>query len=69
MRRNLLVVGYLLGTAMLIVGVLVMAGFFQFQRGALGDSSMLRNVFGLVLILYGIYRIAITESQRRREER
>jgi uncharacterized membrane protein HdeD (DUF308 family) len=63
------VVGYILGAVMLVMGVLVIAGFFQFRGGAMGESSMLRNVFGLVLILYGIYRIAITESQRRREER
>jgi len=60
-------IGYILGSAMVIVGVLVMAGFFEFRGGE--SSSMLRTVFGIVLLLYGIYRLAITQMQRRREER
>lgn len=62
-------IGYILGSAMVIVGALVLFGFFQF-RGSAGDSaSMLRTIFGIVLMLYGIYRLAITQMQRRREER
>jgi len=67
--RPIYLVGYILGTVMLIMGSLVIAGFFDFQRGSMDESPMLRTIFGLVLILYGIYRLAITETQRRREER
>ncbi len=67
--RPIYLVGYILGIVMLIMGVLVISGVFDFQRGSMEESPMLRTIFGLVLILYGIYRLAITQTQRRREER
>ena len=61
--------GYILGVAMLAIGVAVLLGFLSF-RGSGGESgTMLRTVFGIVLILYGIYRFVITDMQRRRENR
>lgn len=67
--RATLWLGYILGSVMVVVGALVLVGFFEF-RGSGGESgSMLRTVFGLVLLLYGLYRLAITETQRRRAER
>lgn len=61
-------VGYVLGSAMVIVGALVLFGFFEFRFGG-ESSSMLRTIFGIVLLLYGFYRLSITQMQRRREER
>jgi Short repeat of unknown function (DUF308) len=67
--RATLWLGYVLGSVMVIVGALVLVGYFDF-RGSGGESgSLLRTVFGLVLLLYGIYRLAVTETQRRRQER
>lgn len=68
MRPNILWLGYILGIVMLVVGVLVLLGQFGFQ-GDLSGNLPVRTIFGLVLILYGIYRLAITEMQRRRIER
>ena len=65
MRPALLWIGYILGTVMIVVGLLVLLGYFQFQGSAEEGSDMLRTVFGIVLMLYGIYRISITEMQRR----
>lgn len=68
MNSNLSWIGYILGGAMIIMGSLVLFGFFQL-RGDSGGSTMLRTVFGIVLLLYGIYRIVLTTMQRRRKER
>lgn len=65
----MLMLGYVLGSVMLVMGVLVLLGFFQFQGGMGEAGDTLRVVFGIVLMLYGIYRISITETQRRRAER
>jgi uncharacterized membrane protein YkgB len=58
-------IGYILGVAMLVVGVLVLAGLAMQNLGGEG-GEMLRTMFGIVLILYGVYRLALTEMQRRR---
>jgi uncharacterized membrane protein HdeD (DUF308 family) len=68
MRANIWI-GYILGSVMVIVGALVLSGFLEFRGSGGEGGSMLRTVFGLVLLLYGIYRVAITETQRRRQER
>jgi hypothetical protein len=67
--RATLWIGYILGSAMIVVGALVLFGFFEFRGSSGASGSMLRTVFGLVLLLYGIYRVAITDMQRRRQER
>lgn len=69
MRPALLWIGYILGAVMIVVGLLVLLGYFQFQGSSGEGSDMLRTVFGIVLVLYGIYRISITEMQRRRAGR
>lgn len=67
--RPMLIVGYLLGVVMFVVGLLVLLGYFQF-RGSQGSSAaMVRTIFGIVLLLYGLYRIAVTDTRRRREGR
>jgi uncharacterized membrane protein YkgB len=68
MNANFYWIGYILGVAMVVVGILVLLGYFQF-RGSAGGGGMLRTVFGIVLLLYGIYRISLTTMQRRRKER
>ena len=62
-------IGYILGTVMFFMGLLVLLGYFQVQRAMGEGGETLRIVFGIVLMLYGIYRIAITETQRRRARR
>lgn len=62
-------IGYILGIVMFILGLLILVGFFEF-RGSTGESGeMLRTIFGIVLMLYGLYRLSITEMQRRRDQR
>lgn len=67
--RPMLLLGFLLGAVMFVVGVLVLLGFFKFRGSDAGSATMVRTIFGIVLLLYGIYRIAITDMQRRREGR
>jgi uncharacterized membrane protein HdeD (DUF308 family) len=65
----MLTVGYIVGFAMLLLGALILFGFFQF-RDSLGEGSdMLRTMFGIVLMLYGIYRLAMSETARRQKNR
>lgn len=59
-------IGYILGGMMVIMGALILLGFFEFQADTV---PMLRIMFGLVLLLYGIYRITVTEMARRRAGR
>jgi hypothetical protein len=54
---------------MLAAGILVFTGVIgKFPEDATG-GGMLRPVFGIVLMLYGIYRIVLTEMQRRTRAR
>jgi hypothetical protein len=63
-------IGYILGTVMLITGVLVLSGvLFRFQTVPPEGGNMLRTVFGIVLVLYGLYRLVLTEMQRRERRR
>jgi uncharacterized membrane protein HdeD (DUF308 family) len=68
MSSNLYWIGYVLGAVMVIMGVLILSGFFALRWEDGGDST-LRTVFGIVLLLYGVYRIVLTTMQRRRRER
>lgn len=65
--RPILLIGYLLGIVMLALGVMVLAGALDFRWGQ-GDTT-LRTVFGVVLALYGVYRLVVTDTQRRKEGR
>lgn len=62
-------IGYVLGVVMFVVGLLVLVGFFEFRGSNAEGGEMLRVIFGIVLMLYGLYRVSITEMQRRREQR
>jgi hypothetical protein len=64
-------IGYILGPAMILVGVLLVTGYLGFSDEATAEDGrqMLRMVFGVVMVLYGIYRLAITDTERRRRQR
>ena len=68
MRGNLLWVGYILGVAMLVMGILILSGFFQLRGTEAGQMSLLQTVCGVVLLLYGIYRLVMTNTQRKRQQ-
>jgi len=57
-------VGYLLGGLMIGLGTAILTGFFE--GGEMMSEPIVRTVFGAVLILYGIYRIVMTNQARRR---
>lgn len=57
-------VGYLLGGLMIGLGIAILTGFFE--GGGMMAEPIVRTVFGAVLILYGIYRIVMTNQARRR---
>ncbi len=54
---------------MAVLGILVLTGYFQFRGSTDEGPSMINTIFGVVLILYGIYRVAVSDSARRRKER
>jgi len=60
-----LVIGYILGAVMVVLGSSVVAGLFD-SRGGMFAEPTARTVFGVVLILYGIYRIGVAYQARRR---
>ncbi len=66
--RTSYLIGYLLGTTMLVVGGLLIAGLLG-NSGLFAQQALARTMFGVILILYGIYRIVITVSQRKRNEK
>lgn len=66
MRNPMTLIGYLLGAAMVIVGILVLLGVLKLRAG---DNSAFGTLFGLVLLLFGVYRIAVTQAKQRRELR
>ncbi len=66
-RRNpMIIVGYILGSMMVIFGIFVLTGLFELRSDL--DAS-LGTIFGIVILLYGLYRIAITDTKRRKEMR
>lgn len=66
-RSNpMIIVGYILGSVMVIFGILVLTGYFELRSDL--DPS-LGAIFGIVILLYGLYRIAITDTKRRKESR
>jgi hypothetical protein len=69
MRGNLFWIGYVLGVAMLLLGGGVLAGYLTLRTFDGEGADLFRTVFGGVLVLYGIYRIVLTDMQRRRRER
>lgn len=66
MRNPMIMIGYLLGGAMVIIGLLVTIG----QLTLRGDvDPMLGTIFGIVIFLFGCYRLAVTDLKRRTEAR
>jgi hypothetical protein len=63
---TMLAIGYILGAVMTVLGALVLLGFFELRSADPASGAMLRTMFGIVLMLYGIYRIAVSEMTRRR---
>ncbi len=69
MRTNLFWIGYVLGTVMVALGIAILTGFMKLRFADGEEASMLRTIFGIVLLLYGVYRFALTDMQRRRAAR
>ncbi|MBS1912467.1 MAG: hypothetical protein JST22_10815 [Bacteroidetes bacterium] len=67
--RPAILFGYITGTIMFVVGVLVLMGVFDSRWSLIGSAALIRNVFGVLALLYGIYRIVITDTHRRRDDR
>jgi len=66
MRNPMIMIGYLLGGAMVVIGLLVTIG----QLTLRGDvDPMLGTIFGIVILLFGCYRLAVTDMKRRTEAR
>lgn len=61
-------IGYLLGATMFVVGGLLIAGVLG-NSGLFAEQTLARTMFGVILILYGIYRVSITVSQKQRNEK
>jgi len=57
-------VGYGISGLMGIVGVLVLAGVLAKE----GTPVQFRILFGIVLILYGVYRFTMTRARHKQEE-
>ena len=62
MRNPMIIVGYVLGAVMLTAGLLILFGILKLRAG---ENTMLSTVFGLVLALFGIYRIVVTQGRQR----
>jgi uncharacterized membrane protein YtjA (UPF0391 family) len=53
---------------MFVVGGLLIAGVLG-NSGLFAEQTLARTMFGVILILYGIYRVSITVSQKQRNEK
>ena len=66
MKDPILLIGYVLGSAMGVIGIIVLAGFITLQ----GDVDPIFNTaFGAMILLFGIYRLVVTEAKRKQKER
>ncbi|MCE2502853.1 MAG: hypothetical protein J4G05_02165 [Chlorobi bacterium] len=66
MRNPNVLIGYLLGGSMVLVGILILTGVFKLR--ATWDP-LFETIFGIVVLLFGVYRIVITDTKRRQDER
>lgn len=66
MRNPMTLLGYLLGGAMSVAGLLILFGVLELRAG---NNSAFGTLFGVVLLLFGLYRIAVTQGKQRREMR
>lgn len=51
---------------MSVAGLLILFGVLELRAGS---NSSFGTLFGVVLLLFGLYRIAVTQGKRRRELR
>jgi len=58
------IVGYTISALMASVGILVLSGVLMTE----GMTTELRVLFGIVLVLYGVYRFMMTRARTRQEE-
>lgn len=58
----MLAIGYVLGTAMFLVGVAILSGLVELRNDV---DPTLNTVFGIVILLFGIYRVVVTEAKRK----
>ena len=65
----MLAVRYILAIAMIVLGTLAIFGVLEARFADPQSGERLRMMFGLVLILFGVYRVASLESGRRRRRR
>ena len=57
-------VGYTISALMATVGILVLTGVLMTD----GMTTQLRVIFGIVLVLYSVYRFLMTRARTRQEE-
>jgi hypothetical protein len=57
-------IGYGIATLMGIVGILVLAGVLAKE----GTPVQFRILFGIVLILYSVYRFTMTRARNKQEK-
>jgi hypothetical protein len=58
------IVGYGMAGIMGVVGILVLGGVLMSQ----GVSTQIRVIFGLVLVLYSVYRFMMTRTRSKQAE-
>jgi hypothetical protein len=58
------IVGYTISALMTTVGILVLTGVLMTD----GMTTQLRVLFGIVLVLYSVYRFMMTRARTRQEE-
>ena len=58
------IVGYTISALMATVGILVLTGVLMTD----GMTTQLRVIFGIVLVLYSVYRFLMTRARTRQEE-
>ncbi|MCB0710709.1 MAG: hypothetical protein KDD67_00115 [Ignavibacteriae bacterium] len=63
MRNPGIVIGYLLGGALVVAGILILTGLFKLRAAW---DPLFATMFGIVTLLFGIYRIVLTDTKRRR---
>ena len=60
-----MILGFAVGVAMTAFGVVILLGYLHLRvDDPTNGPAPLRYVFGAVLVLYGVYRIVITNSAR-----
>jgi len=58
------IVGYTISALMATVGILVLSGVLMAE----GMTTELRVLFGIVLVLYSVYRFMMTRARTQRED-